>query len=479
MSGSTSVPTPTFGPNGFVAPAESAILAGVQADLNAAFGGKLNFSTSTGSQTNATPQGQIAASTAAIVGDANTQQLAIYNGVDPALASGRMQDAVGRIYFLTRLPALSTTLQIACVGLAAVVIPVGALISDTSGYVYSCTTAGTIPSSGTITLSFACVTTGAIPVPGVTSVSIYQSIPNWDTVSCLSGVIGRPVESRAAFEMRRSQSVAANATQICDAVLGTVLQVPGVVDAYVIDNPVSVAQTVGGVSLNANSLYVCVAGGFAPLAVAQAIWTKKPPGCAYTGNTTETVTDPNPLYSTPPTYAVSFETAINTPLLFAVTIKNSASVPSTAMASIVMAINNAFSGADGGTVPRLGAEIFASRFYAGIASLGSWAQIISIQIGCQNVPAASFTGYISGTALLVTSVASGALAIGQFLTDTTGAILPGTQILSGGGSVWSVNMTQTVASEAMFGVAANQNDVTMNINQEPTFAAANVTLTLV
>jgi len=38
----TNVPAPTFGPTGFVAPAESAILAGRQADFNQAFGGNLN-----------------------------------------------------------------------------------------------------------------------------------------------------------------------------------------------------------------------------------------------------------------------------------------------------------------------------------------------------------------------------------------------------------------------------------------------------
>ena len=39
----TSVPQPTFGPTGYIIlPAESAILTGVFADINAAFGGNLN-----------------------------------------------------------------------------------------------------------------------------------------------------------------------------------------------------------------------------------------------------------------------------------------------------------------------------------------------------------------------------------------------------------------------------------------------------
>lgn len=467
----TNVPSPTFGPTGFVLPSESAILAGVQQDINAAFGGVLD-------QSLTTPQGQLAQSETAIIGDANNQFLYISNNVDPAFSSGRFQDGIGNIYFLTRLPALPTTLQIACVGLVNVVIPVGAQIQDSSGNVYACTTAGTIPAGGTITLPFACLATGPIAVPAGNAVSIFQAISGWDTVTCLSGVIGRTVEGRAAFELRRQQSVALNAVSVNDAILAVVLNVPGVVDAYVIDNPEPTVTTVGGVALNANSVYVAVAGSFTPLAIAQAIWSKKPPGCAYTGNTTETVSDPNPQYSTPPMYSVSFETAVNTPIFFSVTIKDSTSVPSNALALIQGAIDTAFSGQDAGIVPRIGSEIFASRFYSDIALLGAWAQIISLQIGCGNVPSATFTGSIAGTTLTVTGVTSGALAVGQFIADASGEIVSGTQITAGSGSSWTVSITQTVASETMFGVVANQNDVTMNINQEPTFAAANVLLTL-
>lgn len=467
----TNVPSPTFGPTGFVLPAESAILAGVMEDINAAFGGVLD-------QSLTTPQGQLAQSETAIIGDANNQFIYISNQVDPAFSSGRFQDGIGNIYFLTRLPAQPTTLQIACVGLVNVPIPVGAQIQDTSGNVYACTTAGTIPAGGTITLPFACLTTGPIAVPASNAVSIFQAIPGWDTVTCLSGLIGRTVESRAAFELRRQQSVALNSVGMLDSILGAVLNVPGVVDAFVIDNPTGTAATVGGVVLGANSVYVAVAGSYAPLAVAQAIWSKKPPGCAYTGNTSETVVDPNPLYSTPPSYTVKFQAAVNTPIFFSVTIKNSTSVPSNALALIQGAIDTAFSGQDSGVVPRIGSEIFASRFYSDIALLGAWAQIISLQIGCGNVPSVTFSGSISGTTLTVASVTSGSLSIGQFIADASGTIVSGTQITAGSGTSWTVSIMQTVASETMFGVVPNQNDVTMNINQEPTFAAANVLLTL-
>jgi hypothetical protein len=175
---------------------------------------------------------------------------------------------------------------------------------------------------------------------------------------------------------------------------------------------------------------------------------------------------------------VLFETAVNTPIFFAITIRNGTSVPSTALAQVQAALDSAFSGSDGGVIPRIGSEIFASRFYSNIALLGAWAQIISLQIGCINVPSATFSGSITGNALTVSSVASGSLAIGQYICDSSGEIISGTQITAGSGTSWTVSISQTVASETMFGVVPNQNDVTMNINQEPTFAAANVILTL-
>ena len=92
MSFTTNVPPPAFGNTGFVAPAESAILAGVQADWNSAFGGYLNPALETA-------QGQLATSEAAVIGQANAQFLALANGVDPAYASGRLQDAkIGRAH---------------------------------------------------------------------------------------------------------------------------------------------------------------------------------------------------------------------------------------------------------------------------------------------------------------------------------------------------------------------------------------------
>lgn len=371
----TAVPPLVFTNTGFVAPSDSAILAGVQSDQQGAFGGKLNGALNT-------PQGQIASSETAIISDNNASQLAVFNGVDPAFASGRLQDGIARIYFLTRNPAQPTTTQATCTGLQGVVIPTFALAQDTSGNIYSCTEGGTIPSGGSITLPFACSQTGPIPLPASALANIYQAIPGWDTITNADeGVLGNVVESRAAFEARRAASVAINAIGILPAIEGVVLAVPDVLDAYVTENDTGAPATIGGVSVAANSLYVAAAGGD-PTAICQAIWSKKPPGCAYNGNTTETIYDDNSGYSMPlPSYQVSYEVPDPLAIKFSVTITDSSFVPSNATVLIQNAIISAFAGGDGGPRARIGSVIYASRFYTPVALLGAWAQIVTILVG--------------------------------------------------------------------------------------------------
>jgi hypothetical protein len=161
-----------------------------------------------------------------------------------------------------------------------------------------------------------------------------------------------------------------------------VLSVDGVTDAYVTDNSTDAAVTTGGVSIAAHSLYVCVNGG-TDEDVALAIISKKPPGCAYTGTTSVTVTDPNSAYHTPPTYAVQFTRATDTPIYFAVTLEKNSGVPSTAAADVQAAIIAAFDGMEGS---QIGQTIYASSFYAAVAALGSWVKIVEITIGTTASP---------------------------------------------------------------------------------------------
>ena len=157
-------------------------------------------------------------------------------------------------------------------------------------------------------------------------------------------------------------------------------------------------------------------------------------------------------------------------------VTNSTAVPANALALIQAAVVAAFLGQDGGPRARIGSTIYASRFYAAVATLGPWALIVSIQIGTDATPTATFTGAISGTTLTVSSV-TGTVAIGQFVYGA--GVQSGTIITAGSGTSWTVSVSQTVTSEAMSSVTAANNDITMNINQLPTLAGADINLALV
>ncbi|MDR8102440.1 baseplate J/gp47 family protein [Burkholderia cenocepacia] len=376
----SSVPPINWAPSGPVVPAESAILNGVLADTNAAFGGNLNITNEDGTPNVTAPQGQLASSLTAIIGAKNDDMLEVSNGVDPDLADGRWQDAIGRIYFIERDPAEPTALQVACVGAANTVIPLGALIKDSSNNVYLCTQAGTIPASGTITLGFACKTTGPVPVPAANQVSIYQAIPGWDTVTVVSGVQGRDVESRADFENRRRQSVAKNSSGAVPSVRGAVLSVPGVLDACVLDNPLGTSVTIGSYTLLPNSLYVGVYGGAAQ-DIGNAIWSKKSPGCNYNGNTTVTVQDTSVGSQPYPSYTVKYQTLTGVPILFAVQLANNPNLPSNIVQLVQNAIVAAFTGADGGSRARSNSTIFAGRYYPGVMAIDPSVELLSILLG--------------------------------------------------------------------------------------------------
>lgn len=379
----SSVPGITWTSSGPSLPTEADILAGVQDDNNAAFGGNLNPSLET-------PQGQLASSQTAVIADKNSQLAYLAAQFDPNQASGRFQDALGKIYFLTRIAAAGTIVQAACSGLNGTVIPVGAKAIDTNGYIYSCTTSGAIDSTGSVTLPFTCTTTGAIACPAGALNAIYQGVSGWDSVNnAADGVLGRDVESRYEFEQRRKLSVALNSTGSPQAIRANVLAVSGVLSAYVIDNPTNTSTAVGAVTLPANSIYVAVVGGTSA-DIANAIWTKKDAGCSYyAGNTSYTIYDTNGYQIPYPQYTITWETPAATPILFAIQIQANPLLPSNINTLIQNAIISAAAGGDGGAPFAIGATIYSGRFWSVVAGADPNCSPVSILIGTVTATATS------------------------------------------------------------------------------------------
>lgn len=372
----SSVPKIQFTPAGLVIPAESAVLAGVQSDMDAAFGGGLNPALET-------PQGQLASSQAAVIGDKNNEFALIVNQIDPLYSSGRFQDAIGRIYFLNRKPATPTTVTATLIGLAGTVVPAGTLAQDMSNNTYVLTGNATIPVLGSVSAEFQNLVTGPIPCPAGTLTRVYQAVPGWDAITNAGdGVLGSNVEGRADFEYRRKNSVALNGHGTPEAIYANVFNIDEVIDAFVIDNPSSATVPTGATSypLLPHSVYVAVVGGMDD-EIARAIWTRKDLGCDYNGNTSVTVTDESG-YSYPvPTYVVKFERPDALPIKFAIEIVNNPALPADIVTRVKNAVIAQFNGTNGAARERISASVFASRYFAPVSATDPNVAIISILIG--------------------------------------------------------------------------------------------------
>ncbi|KSW22628.1 MULTISPECIES: baseplate J/gp47 family protein [unclassified Pseudomonas] len=379
----SNVPSVVIDANGITLPQETDILTGVQADINQAFGGGVNPGLTT-------PQGQIAQTTTAIIGDKNDQIAEVVNNVDPDKADGRWQDAIGRIYFLERIAASGTVVTGTCTGLVGTVIPAGSAAQDTNGYIYFSLADATIPASGSVDVDFQNSAAGPIACPIGNLAKIYSAVPGWDRVENLAaGTLGTDVESRADFEYRRKLSVAANGMNSTQSILGRVLAVTDVLDAFVVDNPSGSIVNYGATSypLAAHSVYVAVVGG-AAADVAAAIWRKKSLGCNYNGDTSYVIEDSEGYEKPYPQYTVTWKTPDATPAFFKIQIATDPLLPANIVDLVRTAVVNSFNGADGGSRARIGSTIYAGRYYAGVAAVNANVNIESITMGFTSAAAA-------------------------------------------------------------------------------------------
>ena len=365
-----------FTDKGVSIPEEPIILDGVLAGIDDAFGGGLNKSLST-------PQGQLAQSLTAIIGDKNTQILEVSNQIDPERNSGRWQDAIGRIYFMERIAGRGTVVQATCYGLVGSLIPAGSLAQDANGYIYASTADAVIGADGSVVVQFQNQTHGAIACPQNSLTRIYLAVTGWERIdNANAGVLGAEVESRYDFEQRRQNSVAIASTSMVASVRSAVWAVPGVTDVYVAENDTDAPITLGATNhqIPAHCLYVCVAGGSAD-DIALAIQSRKSAGCNTVGNTSKTI-EIREGYAPPfPSYTYRWQMPNATPIYFDISLVNDSRLPADIVQQVKNAVVSAFAGRDGKQRAQIGASIYAGRYYSAVQDLHVAVQINAITIG--------------------------------------------------------------------------------------------------
>ncbi|MDI2112080.1 baseplate J/gp47 family protein [Commensalibacter nepenthis] len=425
----TNVPKLEFQNSGITLPEESEILNGVIQDFQNAFQNKLKFYNSNNEFLLSTPQGQLVTSIAAIISDRNRLLAHYVNQVDPNYAIGRMQDAIGRIYFIERKQATYTTVRAKCSGKEGTIIPAGTLVKDIQGNIYRSLDENAVMINqevdaydknnqpikvieSFIDVNFECTEKGEIPCPAGTLTERYEVIEGWESVTNkYDGIIGGENESQAQFEQRRRQSVAHNSLNSVDSIMANLLMMDEVEDAYVTENYEGIEKKItNDLVIKPHSIYVCVyqkkqqttnsepitlnEQSNIELKIAKTIWRKKTPGCALNGSISVEVADDTvdangkALYapSAVPTYLINFDFAQEIPIYISVKLSKPKPIVGDPTVLVKNKIYSVFTEQNGVNKPRMGSQILASQFYCAVQSLGDWVKIINLKIGLSANP---------------------------------------------------------------------------------------------
>lgn len=319
-----------------------------------------------------TPQGQLIDSQTAAIVDKDGELLFLANQFNPLTAQGIWQDALGKIYFLTRKTAQRSEAVAVCTGLGGTVIPQGALVkSIMDNSVWEVAQNVTIPQSGTVEARLISQTTGAVGASANTLTKIATVTPGWDEVTNpAAAVLGRDIETQIEFEMRRYASVAKNARGSVLALYGALSDLDGVIDCAVLENDTSQPVVKWGVEIPAHSVYISIVGGD-DTDIAATIYGKKDCGCGTAGNTEVTYQDTQ--LPGVPIYTYRIERPMQTRFGIRVKIRLINGTPGNIVALLKEALTAEFNGLGTHCNLRVGMaqNVVSSRFYcAGVEAGG-------------------------------------------------------------------------------------------------------------
>ena len=333
-----------------------------------------------------TPAGQLIDAEVAEVEAKNAAVLYLANQFNPKVNDGVWQDAIGYIYFLTRKLDEPSVVTCQVTGLNGTVIPYGALVQSLTGYTLICNSSVTIGATGVAETTFRCSETGPIEFVPHSVTQIVTTIPGWDTIDNeAAGAIGRDIETRSEFEIRRAESVAANAHGSVGAIFGTLANLSGVLDLAVLENIGPFPVIKFGVEVPGHGVTICIYGGEDD-DIAKIIYEKKDNGADTGGDTTitHTATDVpgNPVYE----YKILRPDPIN--FWIRVTLGAGSTLTPIQITEIQQALFDDFYGLNttsGNSRVGLASTVYASRFYCPALAVEGVRNIRSIEIALGDV----------------------------------------------------------------------------------------------
>lgn len=269
--------------NGVVVADTADIKETVQNEYKAALGEDLSVE-------DATPQGRlIDVETDARV-EVIENNVLISNSINFNLASGITLDAWGANFDINRGIAKSSSVIATIGGVQGTVISAGSQASTQAGDVFYLENNVTIPAGGTVNATFLSLEKGAIPCPVGTLTKIIDGTLGWETITnSTAAVLGNLRESDSSYKQRFYGSGLFTGMSLVEDYDNAIMNVENVISCYLRDNGDSSAVVYDTVTIDANSIYICVDGGD-NTAIGQAIFNHKSAGCGYTAVSGQSVT---------------------------------------------------------------------------------------------------------------------------------------------------------------------------------------------
>lgn len=230
-----------------------------------------------------TPQGLlIAAETQARDGIA-VNNATVANQINPNLAGGIFLDAICALTGIQRTVATYSTVVGTLSGVGGTIVPSGSQAKETvSQQIFQTVSTVTIPVSGTINVTFQAMNPGPIAVSPGTLTQIVSVVLGWETVTnAAAATVGADTQSDDALRAYRKNTLAIQGQGLAEAILSGVYAVPNVKSATFRENVLTTTEVIDGVTMEPNSIYICVDGG-TDNDIAATLVAKKNGGCQYT-----------------------------------------------------------------------------------------------------------------------------------------------------------------------------------------------------
>ena len=299
----------------------------------------------------------------------------VYNSQYPSTAEGQALDNVCTITGTVRLQATYSTVTLTVNLAAHTTLPTGKIASAGANTAQWATLADAVNDTGAsanVTVAAQCTTSGPIPALASAITTIETPYTGWNTVTNVSAAtLGRNIETDAALRVRRAAELAAQGSSTVNALITALVQVTGVIQANVFNNPTDVTD---GDGVPPHSVE-CVVYADAALnaAIREAIWANLAAGIRPYGSTHGTVTDSQGF-----TQEVDFSHPTEVPIYAIVNLTKTAAYGGDALvaanvANFIQAL-------------AVGGSVYDTQLYAPIFAAGGVVDVTKLWISATNPP---------------------------------------------------------------------------------------------